>query len=156
MHSAFSSGCSDRCACTGAPCACDHAMISGTWSGATARTEWMAAPRRAGGAAMPSESEAEAENRPRPARGGAVAEAQLHSCQRHRIAAGGESAGEVAGIKQGDPHARGSGGVDQAQPELVRIAVSPSSRSMMEVMELSDAGDPGERHLGVDGAGEGE
>ena len=38
-------------------------MISGTWSGPTARTEWMAAPRRAWGATMPSESQSKAETR---------------------------------------------------------------------------------------------
>ena len=62
-HSAFSSGCSDRCAWTGAPCACDHAITSGTWSGETARTEWIAAPSRACGATMPSESRVNPETR---------------------------------------------------------------------------------------------
>ena len=153
--SAFSAGCSDRCACTGAPNACDQPITSCIWLGGTARTEWMAAPARACGLSIPRESA------PRPAARSAHRAAspspnlQLHVPQRLRGAVPAQARRQVAGVEQRDPQPGVRRGPQQDPPHLVGVGVRRAARAVVQVVELADAGDPGQRHLGVDGAGEG-
>ena len=92
----------------------------------------------------------------RPGGGRAVAEPELDARQRQRLSAGQEPAGQVAGVEQGDPQAGCGRGRDQHPAHLVRVAVALSPAAVVQVVELADAGDPGQRHLRVDGAGERE
>ena len=92
----------------------------------------------------------------RPGGRRAVAEPELNARQRQRLSAGQEPARQVAGVKQGDPQAGCGRGRDQHPAHLVRVAVALSAGAVMEIVELPDAGDPGQRHLRVDGAGERE
>jgi hypothetical protein len=55
-HASFSARCSDRCACSGALRSRAHSATVASWSAGTARTEWIAAPIRACGAARSAEA----------------------------------------------------------------------------------------------------
>jgi hypothetical protein len=91
----------------------------------------------------------------RPPPSVAVAEPDLRAGQRQhpgRV----ESAGQVTGIEQGDPQARLGGRMDQGAPHRVRVGVGHPVRLVVYVVELAHAGNPGQRHLGVHGAGQGE
>ena len=91
----------------------------------------------------------------RPPRSVAVAEPDLRAGQRQHPGLV-EAAGQVAGVEQGDPQARLGGRLDQGVTHRVRVGVGRPVRLVVQVVELAHAGDPGQRHLGVDGAGQGE
>ena len=86
----------------------------------------------------------------------AVAEPQLRPGQRHRRAAGVQPAGQVAGVQQGDPYPGLAGGLQQRLAHLVRVGVPAAAGAVVQVVELAHAGDAGQRHLGVDRAGQGQ
>ena len=123
-QASFSARCSETWKCSGLPRANSTTVAS--WSGGTARTEWIAAPTfaplivatraRPSAAASPSLKRAL----------GAV----------RRLA---EPAGEVARVEQREPDAGLVRGRDQ------RVAV-------VQVVELADARDPGAQHLRVGAA----
>ncbi len=79
----------------------------------------------------------------------AVAEPQLRPGR-----LGAEAGREVAGVEQGDPDTGPGGGLDQRLAHRVRVGVADPAGRVVEVVELPHRGDPGERHLGVDGGGE--
>ena len=80
----------------------------------------------------------------------AVAEAQLGAFQR-----GVEAAREVAGVEQGEADARVGRGGAQGGPHGVRFGVRHAAGAVVDVVELGDGRDPGQRHLGVRGGGQG-
>ena len=98
---------------------------------------------------------------PRPERGHpfgprlcvAVGKPALHPGRRG-VAVALEPAVQVRRVEQGDPDARIAGGGEQRRPHLVRIRVRRAVGLVVEVVELADTGDPGQRHLGERRAGE--
>ncbi len=108
-------------------------------AGATLRTEWMAAPILAlGGVGQEVDSS-------RPRRGVAVAEPFLsvveHGIIRHpRL--------QVAGVEQRDADAGRRRRLEQHLPHLVRLRVAGATAVVVQVVELADAGVPGQHHLG--------
>ena len=134
-HAAFSAGCSERWTCSGRP------------------------PRRRPGqlqrAARPGPSELPR----RPAAPGrellgpgvrvAVAETQLGAVER-----GAEAACEVAGVQQGEPMRRRPRR-PAARPPWRAGRSTAAAGAVVDVVELADRGDPGQRHLRVHGAGQG-
>ena len=91
----------------------------------------------------------------RPLRSVAVAEPDLRAGQRQHARLV-EPAGQVAGVEQGDPQARLGGRLDQGPAHRVRVGVGAAVRLVVQVVELPYAADPGQGHLGVDGAGQGQ
>ena len=91
----------------------------------------------------------------RPPRSVAVTEPDPRAGQRQHPGLV-ESAGQVTGVEQGDPQARLGGRLDQGAPHRVRVGVGRPVRLVVHVVELAHAGDPGQHHLGVHGAGQGE
>ena len=83
-----------------------------------------------------------------PALDGAVAEPALPLVQRG-VPVGGQPAGEVARVQQGDPEPGLRGRLAQRLAHRVRVVVRRAARPVVQVVELADAGDAGERHLGV-------
>ena len=79
----------------------------------------------------------------RPGVGVAVGEAPLDLVGRRA-----DPAVQVARVEQRDPDARLRGGVDQRLAHLVRVVVGLTAGAVVQVVELADRGDPGQRHLG--------
>jgi hypothetical protein len=127
-HASFSARCSDRWACRGAPRSRAQPATVASWSAGTARTEWIAAPTRACGA---SRSE----------------EARLDPFDRDA-----EAAREVARVEQRDADAGLGRRLDHRLAHGVGIGVARGA--VVEVVELADAGDAGQRHLPEDPARE--
>ncbi len=67
---------------------------------------------------------------------------------------GAEAGGQVAGVEQGDPDAGPLRGLDQRLAHRVRVVVADAAGRVVQVVELADGADAGERHLGVHGGGE--
>ena len=65
-----------------------------------------------------------------------------------------DATGEVAGVQQRDADAGVAGRLDQRQPHRVRVVVRRAARCVVQVVELADAGDSRERHLGEDRPGQ--
>src|SRR5215211_2901412 len=63
---------------------------------------------------------------------------------------------QEAGIEERDPDAGIASGLDHRLSHLVRIRIRHAARTVVEVVELADAGDPGKRHLAEGGASERE
>ena len=82
-----------------------------------------------------------------PRLGRAVGEPLLHLVER-QVAAGGQAAGEVAGVEQRDPDAGLPRRADQRLPHQVRVVVAPAARGVVHVVELPHHGVAGEHHLG--------
>src|SRR6266851_3527565 len=98
-----------------------------------------------------------------PPHGIAVAEPELRPGQRQhstppRLGPGRrrQAAGQVAGVEQRHPQAGLGRRLDQGAAHRVRVRVRPPVRLVMQVVELADAAHPGQRHLGVHGAGQPE
>ena len=85
-----------------------------------------------------------------PGAGVAVPEADLGAGQRLPV----EPGPQVAGVDQGQPDPGPAGRLDQRLPHLVGIGVGPAGRVVVQVVELPDGTDPGQRHLGVGGRGQ--
>ena len=80
----------------------------------------------------------------RPAVGVTVAEALLHAFERTP-----DTAGEVARVEQRDPQPGLPGSVDECVRHRVRVGVRHASGAVVEVVELTDRGDAGQRQLRV-------
>ena len=72
------------------------------------------------------------------------------------MAALGQPAGEVADVQQGEPDAGVGRRRHQRLAHRVRIGVRAAPMIMVQVVELPDDGHPGQHHLRVDRAREGE
>ena len=79
----------------------------------------------------------------------AVAEAPLN-----RIQLDPDAAVQVAGVEQRDANAGRCGGGDQRRPHRVRIVIWNPTGVVVDVVELADARDAGERHLAEHRSGE--
>ena len=145
-QASFSAGCSERCTCSGPAGGGrgDRGQLVGRDRphGVHRRADpqpgalgQRAATRAAHASASPSENR------------------RLDVVQR-QVAGALESAGEVAGVEQGQPDAGVGGGLDQRLRHRVRVGVRPPPARVVQVVELADAGDPGQRHLGVGGPGQ--
>ena len=77
-----------------------------------------------------------------------VGEPPLHVLER-AVAAAVQSAGQVAGVEQGQPDAGGARGRPQRLAHRVGVGVGVAARRVVQVVELADRADPGQRHLGV-------
>ena len=60
-----------------------------------------------------------------------------------------DAGAEIAGVEQGEPDAGVRGRVDQGLAHRVRVGVRPAAGVVVQVVELADRGDAGQRHLGV-------
>ena len=78
----------------------------------------------------------------RPGLGAAIGEAPLHL-----VELGADSPAQVAGVDQRDPDPCLARGLDQGAPHRVRVRVRRSARAVVEIVELADRGDSGQRHL---------
>ena len=134
-HSSFSFGCSETCACSGRSRA--HSATTRAASGSTARTLWIAAPTRADGRS------ADRVHALGPRGGVAVAEAL-------------DAAVQVARVEQRDPQPGRLRRGEHGAAHRVGVVVGRPVGRVVEVVELADAGDAGERHLPERGARERE
>ena len=116
-------------------------------AGSTARTEWIAAPIRwvSDGRNM---SDALG-----PGVGTSVGEADL-PVRRGRVAVGSEPTVEVQRVEEGDADAGLARRGEEGIAHLVGVRVGRSVGAVMEVVELTDARDAGQCHLGEGGTGE--
>src|SRR5262249_17388006 len=80
-----------------------------------------------------------------------VAEAALDAVEATSIHCGAQ----VYRVQQGDPDAGLLGGGEPAVAHLVGVRVRDTVRSVVQVVELADRGDAGQRHLGEDRPGQG-
>ena len=87
----------------------------------------------------------------RPARSAAVAEALLRPVVQ-RCPVGSRT--EITGIEQRQAKACIGGTFDQRVPHRVWVGVPPPAGVVMQIVELTDRGDPRKRHLGVNAAGQ--
>ena len=89
----------------------------------------------------------------RPGVGVVVGEPLLHLVER-QVTVGAQTAGEVAGVQQGQPDAGVGRGLDQRMAHRVGVGVAPASAIVVQVVELPDRGVAGQDHLGVHRPGE--
>ena len=148
------------CACSGAPHRCAQATTACIWSRGTARTEWIAAPALACGEIIPCWSKPRSAARdahraasPSPKRSCGPASGSIPPGS---AGPKGEAAGQVAGVEQRHPQAGLGGRLDQGPAHRVGVGVGPPARLVVQVVELAHAAHPGQRHLGVHGAGQPE
>jgi hypothetical protein len=76
-----------------------------------------------------------------------VGEAGLEGIKR-QMATGSEPSGEIANVDQGEPDASLGRGLDQRVTHGIRIGVRVTMLIMVEIVELTDRGEPGQCHLG--------
>jgi hypothetical protein len=67
-----------------------------------------------------------------------------------------DPAGQVAGVQQGEPQPGLPGCLDQDVPHRVGVSIAVPARRVVQVVELADAGDAGQHHLGERGPGQRE
>ena len=139
QHCSFSAGCSLTWACSGASCAAAHSATTDIDAGSTLRTEWIAAPIFA---SVPS---ARSVDPRRPRVGVAVAEPLLRAVE-HCIA--GHARPQVARVEQRDANACRRCCLEQHLAHLVRLRIRRAAAIVVQVVELADAGEPGQHHLG--------
>ena len=144
-QASFSAGCSETCACSGRSRSAAQAATVPHGAGSTARTLWIAAPIR-----PRRRRRAPRRARPRPRR------RRRRSARWTSFGGSPMPAVQVAGVEQGDPDPGLARGGDQRRADLVRIVVGLAAGRVVEVVELADRGDPGERHLGEGRPGEAE
>ncbi len=137
-HCSFSAGCSETWQCNGTSRSAAHAPTTSADAGSTARTEWIAAPTPRRRRCQP----VEVRGARRPPERIAVAEAPLN-----RIQLDPDAAVQVTGVEQRDANAGRRGGGDQRRAHRVRVVIVSPTHVMVDVVELADAGDAGERHL---------
>ena len=151
-QASFSAGCSERWTCSGRPRrAVDHGQRG---PGRTARTECsggpdphVAGPCRCGGP----------EPRPAPpTRPPCRRENRRCTPVRAAVASEPEPPAQVAGVEQGEADPGVGRGLREHVRHLVRVGVRLAGRAVVQVVELPDGGDAGQRHLGVHGAGQRE
>ena len=117
-----------------------HAPTSSSDGLGTARTEWTAAPTRAVGRVRAGPPRHPVQ----PGADRAVAEPLLDRVRR-RVAVPGQTAGEVAGVEQGDPDPGLARGREQRVAHGVRVGVGTAGRRVVQVVELADDRVPGQR-----------
>ena len=61
---------------------------------------------------------------------------------------------QIAGVQQGQRGSRRRRRGDQRRAHRIRVGVRPAAGVVVQVVEFADRGDSGQRHLGVDGAGQ--
>ena len=61
-----------------------------------------------------------------------------------------DSAVQVAGVEQGDSKSRTGGGGNECLSHCVRVGIGNTSGVVMQVVEFTDRGEPGEQHFAVD------
>ena len=138
-QASFSARCSDRWTCSGTPPRPTRPR-SPSASAGTARTEWIAAPTTACGGARRARRPASAQRvaSPSPKR-------SCGSLQRLAVHRGRQVEVSSSVIRMPASAAAAT----SACAHRVRVGVRRAARRVVQIVELADGRDPGQRHLGV-------